>query len=267
MTQLTGVCETLLMTLYCRAQETQRPDAIIRDEQAVKLVQQISHDFSKFEDWKIQWGVAVRTQLIDAAAKRFLERFPDAVIVTLGAGLCTRFFRFNNGQASWFSVDLLPVFPLWNQLIGESEHNRFITASVTDASWIKTIHEALKNRSSKRVLFIVEGLFMYLPEAEVKQVVWTLKKEFPGCEMVAEVVGDLIIRNPQLNRPVASTGARFVWGVHDCKVLETWSPGITLLNQWFYADYHRDRQGWMHLLTYIPGFKQQLGKIGYFRLE
>jgi O-methyltransferase involved in polyketide biosynthesis len=265
-TNLTGVCETLLMTLFCRAQETQRPEAIIRDEAAVRLVHQIEHDFSKFEDWKIQWGVAVRTQLIDAAVEQFLGRFPDAIIVTLGAGLCTRFFRFDNGRACWFSIDLPPVTPLWNALIGPSERNQFVTASVTDSTWVEIIQTVLKDRSAEHILFIVEGLFMYLPEAEVKQAVFTLQKEFPGCEMVVEVLGNLMIRNPQLNRPVASTGARFIWGASDCSVLETWSPGIKLLNQWFYADYHRDRQGWLQLLSYIPGLKQQLGKVGYFSL-
>jgi O-methyltransferase involved in polyketide biosynthesis len=54
MTNLKGVCKTLLMTLFCRAQETQRPDAVIHDEAAVRFVQQIEHDFSKLEDGKIQ---------------------------------------------------------------------------------------------------------------------------------------------------------------------------------------------------------------------
>jgi O-methyltransferase involved in polyketide biosynthesis len=61
--QLSGVPETLLMTLYQRALETQRPDGIIRDR-PVALVQQIDRDFAKFDDWKIQWGIAVRTELL-----------------------------------------------------------------------------------------------------------------------------------------------------------------------------------------------------------
>jgi O-methyltransferase involved in polyketide biosynthesis len=35
---LSGVAETLLMTLYIRAMESQRPDALIKDEKAVELV-------------------------------------------------------------------------------------------------------------------------------------------------------------------------------------------------------------------------------------
>ncbi len=35
---LSGVPETLLLTLYIRAMESQRPDALIKDEKAVALV-------------------------------------------------------------------------------------------------------------------------------------------------------------------------------------------------------------------------------------
>jgi len=62
-TQLIGVSETLLITLYCRYLETQRPDAIIKDEKAIELVEKIDYDFSKFHDWTVQYGVAVRTEM------------------------------------------------------------------------------------------------------------------------------------------------------------------------------------------------------------
>ena len=45
---LEGVAETLLITLYVRARESQRPDAMINDEIAVALVNQIDCDFSRF---------------------------------------------------------------------------------------------------------------------------------------------------------------------------------------------------------------------------
>jgi O-methyltransferase involved in polyketide biosynthesis len=43
---LSGVSETLLVTLYLRAMETQRPDALIKDEKAVELVTCMAHDFT-----------------------------------------------------------------------------------------------------------------------------------------------------------------------------------------------------------------------------
>ena len=44
---LSGVSETLLLTLYLRAMESQRPDALIKDEKAVALVTQMSHAFNR----------------------------------------------------------------------------------------------------------------------------------------------------------------------------------------------------------------------------
>jgi O-methyltransferase involved in polyketide biosynthesis len=73
--RLSGVPETLLMTLYHRALETQRPDGIICDRPAVEIVKQIDYDFTRFDDWKIQWGVAVRTELFDNVVQSFLTEF------------------------------------------------------------------------------------------------------------------------------------------------------------------------------------------------
>jgi O-methyltransferase involved in polyketide biosynthesis len=38
------VSETLLVPLYLRASEAQRPDALLRDEKAVTLARQMDHD-------------------------------------------------------------------------------------------------------------------------------------------------------------------------------------------------------------------------------
>lgn len=265
--ELTGVSETLLMTLYFRALETQRPDAIIRDKKAIELVKRIDYDFSKFDvDWKSQVAVGVRTEIIDRAVQKFLEKTDDAIIVNLGAGLCTRFFRLDNGQAQWFEVDLKQVRHVWDNLIGEDNRHRFIDCSVLDFSWMDVVSNTLQNGDSQRVLFIAEGLFMYLPEDEVKKVILEIKNRFPSSEIVIEVIGKLLAGNTQVHRSVAQTNAKFKWGVNDCKELETWNPGIHLIAQWYFSDLHRDRQGWLKFLGYITFFKQQ-AKVGYFKFS
>jgi O-methyltransferase involved in polyketide biosynthesis len=44
---LSGVAETLLITLYLRAMQSQRPDALIKDEEAVELVTRLTYDFAR----------------------------------------------------------------------------------------------------------------------------------------------------------------------------------------------------------------------------
>lgn len=267
MTALTDVSETLLMTLYFRSLETKKPNAIIKDEKAVEVVKNINYDFSMFDqDWKSQVAVAVRTEIIDQAVQEFLFSNPDAIIVNLGAGLCTRFFRLDNGRVQWFEVDLEQVKPSWDKLIGETERHRFIACSVVDFSWMDVISTVIKGDSNQRVLFIAEGLFMYLPEDEVKRVILEIKNRFPSSEILIEVIGKYLANNTQLHRSVAQTNAKFKWGADDCKELETWEPGIQLVAQWYFSDRHRDRQGWLKFLSYIPAVRQQ-AKVGHFKLS
>jgi methyltransferase (TIGR00027 family) len=264
MDKLTGVPETMLLTLYHRALDTKRPDSIIKDEFAVRFVQQIEHDFSKFDDWKMQWGIPVRTWLIDTAVRNCLQDYPDTVVVTLGAGLCARALRLDNGQTQWFSIDLEDVQPFWEKLIGESERNRFIACSASNFDWIEKILEMYPNST---FLFVAEGLFQYLPEVEVKQVILTIQQRFPNSEIIMEVLGKFMVNNTKLHRTVARTGAVFQWGVNDCKGLEAWADGIVLLNQWYSFDYHRERQRYLFLLPYFLGGKGQFGKVAQLKLS
>ena len=50
---LSGVAETLLLPLYNRAMESQRPDAMLKDEKAVELVAQGRLDFSPVRQLRI----------------------------------------------------------------------------------------------------------------------------------------------------------------------------------------------------------------------
>jgi O-methyltransferase involved in polyketide biosynthesis len=43
---LSGVAETLLLPLYIRAMESQRPDALIKDDKAVALIKKLNPDAS-----------------------------------------------------------------------------------------------------------------------------------------------------------------------------------------------------------------------------
>jgi len=68
--QLCGVPETLLLPLYNRALESRRPDAIVRDEQAIELLGRIDYDFSRFG--KLHAGFPVRARRMDDIVRAFL---------------------------------------------------------------------------------------------------------------------------------------------------------------------------------------------------
>jgi O-methyltransferase involved in polyketide biosynthesis len=99
---LSGVAETLLIPLYKRAMESQRPDALMKDEKAVALVTQMSYDFDQVRKIRMTEGNKVArimlTREMDRYARDFLSRHPRAVVVHIGCGLDSRFERVDNGK-------------------------------------------------------------------------------------------------------------------------------------------------------------------------
>ena len=77
---LNGVAETLLIPLYNRAMESQRPDAIMKDEKAVDLVTKMSYDFDQVRKIRMAEGNKVArimlTREMDRYARDFLSRHP-----------------------------------------------------------------------------------------------------------------------------------------------------------------------------------------------
>jgi O-methyltransferase involved in polyketide biosynthesis len=105
---LGGVPETLLWTLYHRAVEARRPDAVLHDPRAVELVERIDYPFAqrfgpggRLGQWQ-----ALRARCFDIQVGRFLRRHPDGTVVALGEGLETQLWRVDNGRVRWVSVDL-----------------------------------------------------------------------------------------------------------------------------------------------------------------
>lgn len=113
---LSGVAETLLMTLYIQAMESQRPDALIKDEKAVELVTRMGYDFDRVRQIKMdeedKVTVILRNLEFNRYARDFLARHLEAVVVHIGCGLDSRFERVDNGWGEWYDLDLPEVIAL-----------------------------------------------------------------------------------------------------------------------------------------------------------
>jgi O-methyltransferase involved in polyketide biosynthesis len=231
---LDGVSETLLIPLYVRAHESERADGMIKDDQAVALVNQIECDYSQFrlqEHDKV--GIIMRMNKFDSHVRTFLQQCPDGVVVHIGCGLDTRFKRVDNGQVEWFDLDLPQVMVLRQKLI-PSESNRYhtLTTSVFEPGWL----EELSIFSGRSFLFVAEGVFPYFEEAQVKSLFLRLRDAFPGSEMVCDAHTPFIVRMDNLQLALSKVSARLHWGLKQGKDVESWGEGLKLLDEWFYFD-------------------------------
>ena len=92
--QVQGVPETMLQTLYARAQESKKPNHHIYDERAIEVVSRLDYDFSKAEsDKAMSLGVIARTIVLDKLVGDFLSHYPHAVVMNIACGMDTRCYR------------------------------------------------------------------------------------------------------------------------------------------------------------------------------
>jgi len=245
---LSGVSETLLITLYLRAMESQRPDALIKDDKAVALVTQmmadvhIRYDFDRVRQIPLSEAnklvIILRNREFDRYARDFLARRPEAVVVHIGCGLDSRFERVcseqpDNGQVEWYDLDFPHVIELRRKLIGdEGGRYHLLGCSVLEDAWL----EAVRAHSQRPFLFLAEGVFMYLEEAHVKELVLTLRDRFPGAELVFDAYSPTHVRVHNLQTSTSKIHLRVHWGIWHGQKLESWGDGIHLLDEWGWLD-------------------------------
>jgi O-methyltransferase involved in polyketide biosynthesis len=272
---LSGVAETLLIPLYVRAMESQRPDAMIKDEKAVALVTQMSFDFSRVRQIKMNELLnsmrIIFTREMDRYARDFLSRHPEAVVVHIGCGLDSRVDRVcseqpDDGQVEWYDLDLPGVIDLRRKFIGdEEERYHLLACSVLEDAWL----ESVEVHSSRPFLFLAETVFVYFTEAQVKSLVLTLHDHFSGAELVFDGwrpfevwLGD---------RYFSLSNSQFAglmrWGFWRGQEIEGWGDGIHLLDEWGFFDQPEPRLDafrWMapifRLFKPMRIFHFQLGK-------
>lgn len=131
---LEGVSKTLLMTLYVRARESQLANCMMKDDNAVMMVNRLDCDFSRLRMHRHdEIAVIIRMKKFDNHVCDFLKRNPDGVVIHIGCGLDIRFDRVDNSCAESFDLDIPEVMELrWKLISNESSRYHTLAASVFD---------------------------------------------------------------------------------------------------------------------------------------
>ena len=261
---LSGVAETLLVTLYLRAEESRRPDALIKDEKAVELVSRLDYDFGRVRAIPLsevnKLVIILRNLEFDRCARGFLARHPESILVHIGCGLDSRFERVDDGQVEWYDLDLPQVVDLRRTLLGgEKERYHLLAGSVLDDAW----SEALGARRPRSFLFLAEGVFMYFRETQVKLLVQRLRDRFPGAELVFDAYSPIHVWRSNLQ--IAGFGQRVHWGIWRGQEIEGWGDGIRMLGEWSPFDDPSPRLGRIRWLRPVEALARTM-RVYHFRL-
>ncbi|MDI3419314.1 class I SAM-dependent methyltransferase [Streptomyces luteolus] len=225
---LTGAQETMLATLYGRALDSRSPRSVLHDDEAARAVRRIDYDFRKTGvKGASAVGVALRARQLDDWTREFLADQPSATVLHLACGLDTRVHRIAPPPSvRWIDVDFPEVIELRGRLLSEPDgvDYRVIGSSVTEEGWLEQVP------ADRPTVAVFEGLSMYLREGEARRLIQGVTARFPSGRLLFDVYGSAGIRLQKWVPAVRNAGATLHWGVDDPQALESWAPGLTLLD-------------------------------------
>jgi O-methyltransferase involved in polyketide biosynthesis len=125
--------------------------------------------------------------------------------------------------------------------------------------------EAIGPRSGRSFLFIAEGVLPYFETEQVKSLVLKLHELFPGADLICDAHTPFVIRADNLQLALSGVNARLRWGLAHGRDVEKWSPGILMLEEWFYFDEPEPRMAPYLWMRFIPALGKSTG-IFHYRL-
>ena len=249
---LSGVPRTCLLTTRARVDEHHRPDGLFRDPLVADWWQSFSWDAALDPLYRSlsQLGWAVRAHLIDEIVQRHLAVHERAVVVELGSGLSTRYYRVGQPSYHWIELDLPETIAVRRQFDVESDRHRFLPISALAFNWLDEVPDC----PPESLLIVAEGLLMYFEPDEVQALITRLKERFLGATFVFDVVGGGT--KGQTAQQLAALDAPLKWFIRNERELP--KMGLTVLETRSLIQemsQYRDRIGgyrWVPWLSHLP---------------
>ncbi len=197
MAELGVVEDTLFVPMVWRIYASENCRKVLYDEKALTLKNRlpkglVSQSLNRQSEYNMI-ASASRSANMDRFIKAFIRRKPDGVIIQLGCGLETTFFRDDNGKTKWYSIDLPNVVEYRKYLLPESERETCIAGDAFSEEWIKQVRNEVGDAP---LLVTASGLFYYFEEETVLALFRMLQK-YGDIEVLFDSVNKSGIRMMQ----------------------------------------------------------------------
>ena len=186
MPELDTVEDTLFVPMLGRIYASEHVPHILNDKKALELKPKLPSNI-KGQDTQTQYTLmasAVRSVNMDRYIKDFMNREENGIIVNLGCGLETTFYRNDDGKHLWYEIDLPNVINYRKTLLSESDNDKYLIADAFSEDWIKTIRET---HPTEPILITSSGLFYYFEREKVVNL-FKMLKNYGNIEIVFDTV-------------------------------------------------------------------------------
>ncbi|GAS98251.1 O-methyltransferase [Mycolicibacterium canariasense] len=255
--ELSAVEQTALLTVYARALDSRWQQPILGDTLADDVVGKIDYDFAGLGvQTSVVCQAALRAKMLDDRIRDFVVRHPDAVVVDLGAGLDSGFYRVSPPTSvDWYNVDLPGILAVREEVLPVDPRVRSVPVSLADKRWADSIP------GDRPTMLVADGLFAFLPEHTIVEVFRCITEHFQAGELAFNDYGGIGVVSrvaiklaPQ--KMFKDVGTQWGYaGFKDARHPQTWNPRITLVEEASLA--HRPEvdlfPGWIRVATKLMG--------------
>ncbi|MGL5437673.1 MAG: citrate lyase holo-[acyl-carrier protein] synthase [Lachnospiraceae bacterium] len=234
-----GIQATMLIPLRGRAIMSGRFPDLYHNENDINIVNKLNFDFTLMDSALGEYGnlcYIARALAVEKAVSNFIETHPEAALVNIGAGLDTTFSKIDNGRITWYDLDLPDSMQFRNALVDRPERTHCIAKSVFDYSWFDDI----SYDPGKGLMLIAAGVFHFLPEDQIKELLIQVSTRFPGTELFFDINSTLGSEYSNQSMKASGQNATLIFSVDEESKLEEWSDQIKLLQRApYFADIER----------------------------
>ena len=219
---LNAVGETALLTLYARAKDYESDQSVLKDQKSWDILKHIDYDFDQFKDVKMSYyGILGRAKVTDEEIRNFISLYPDCIVVSLGAGLDTMFYRVDNGYIDWYNIDFAGVIEARTQFFEPHERVHNLVSSITDELWTKNIEI-----NGRKLLLVSEGVVMYLTLDEMKQFLGLLTDSFEEFTLYLDMISPYVAKRTKRHDMLSKMNVSFQWGTKDGHEIVVMNPKL-----------------------------------------
>lgn len=244
---INGVPETMLWTLHNRASEALLPDAIIQDELCIEIYKSIPYDYEK-NFGKPDYSHGFRSWFFDQQLKEWLQKHPGGIVLEMGAGLETQFFRIQDPSVRWYVIDVPESIAIRKKYIPEHKQLTNIAKSALDFTWLDDVPES----EDGHAFISFQGLLMYFNETDVKELLQRTQKKYPNATMVFDTIPRWLSKKAtqkSWKKTPSYTTPPMPWGINRDEIQATMQKWLPTHDQFFDINYSFRR--WIHKGIYL----------------
>ncbi len=256
-TDLSPIEQTAFLTEYARALDSRWPRPILGDTLANEVVGKIDYDFTGLGvQTSVVCQTALRAKMLDDRVRAFVGRHPDAVVVDLGAGLDSGYYRVAPPPTvDWYSVDLPGISAVRGEALPAASQSHSVAASLAAIEWTDAIP------ADRPTMLVADGLFAFLTEPVIVRIFRHITDHFRSGELAFNDYGRIgwvsrqaVKLYPQ--KMFKDVGSQFEYpGFKDPHHPQTWNPRMRLVEEASLVDAPEVDlfPGWIRIATKLSG--------------